>query len=56
MDAKTKKYLMIGGALVLAYLLYKKYGNKMGLTKSKGSGTSSFVANEELFHDTAFND
>ena len=50
MDAKTKKYLMIGGALVLAYFIYKKYGKKMGLPMSKGSGTSSFVADEETFY------
>lgn len=56
MDAKTKKYLMIGGALVLAYLIYKKYGKKMGLPTSKGSGTSSFVADEDIFHQSAFND
>jgi hypothetical protein len=56
MDAKTKKYLMIGGALVLAYFIYKKYGKKMGLPMSKGSGTSSFVADEDTFHHTVFND
>ena len=56
MDSKTKKYLMIGGALVLAYFLYKKYGKKVGLPTSKGKGESNFVADEQTFHHEAFND
>lgn len=56
MDSKTKKYLMIGGALVLGYFLWKKYGSKVGLPMSKGSGSSSFVADEDNFHHTAFHD
>jgi hypothetical protein len=57
MDSKTKKYLMIGGALVLAYFLYKKFGKKVGLpTMSKGKGESNFVADEQYFLSTAFND
>lgn len=56
MDKKTKTYLMIGGALVLGYFLWKKYGKKVGLPMSKGKGESSFVANEDIFHTTAFND
>jgi hypothetical protein len=56
MDSKTKKYLLIGGALVLGYFLLKKYGGKIGLPMSKGKGESNFVAQEDIFHTTAFND
>jgi hypothetical protein len=56
MDNKTKKYLLIGGALVLAYLLYKKYGSKVGLpTMSKGKGESNFTEMDSLMLE-AMND
>jgi hypothetical protein len=56
MDSKTKKYLMIGGALVLAYFLYKKYGKKVGLpTMSKGKGESNFTEMDSIM-DAAISD
>ena len=40
---------MVGGVAIVGYLLYKKYGNKPTPTTSKGTGTSSFTADETFF-------
>lgn len=57
MNSNVKKALMVGGVVIVGYFLWKKYGKKVGLPSlSKGSGTSNFVADEDIFHNTAFND
>jgi hypothetical protein len=47
MTKMTKNILMVGGVAIVGYLIYKKFGNKP--TPSRGTGTSSFTADEEFF-------
>lgn len=48
MTKMTKNILIVGGVAIVGYLLYKKYGNKSTST-SRGTGTSSFTADEDFF-------
>ena len=50
MTKNVKTILMVGGVAIVGYWLWKKYGNKMAMPTSKGSGTSNFVASDSFMN------